>query len=128
ISVVRNLSIPGKIVMDNRRDLVTISTPNSVAIGDMNGDGKPDILASFGSVSKLAIYLNTSSPDNFSFGEKIELNTTATVNAICISDLDSDQRPDIIVSNTEAGSISFFRNKLSAFVLTSFSPASGSTG
>ena len=128
ISVVRNLSIPGKIVMDNRRDLMTIPTPESVAIADMNGDGKPDILASSSDVSQIVIYPSASSPGNFSFGEKIELNTTAPVNSICISDLDSDQRPDIIVSNTEAGSISFFRNKLSALVLYSFSPASGSTG
>jgi hypothetical protein len=128
ISIIRNLSIPGKIVMDNRWDLMTTGTPHSVAIGDMNGDGKPDILTSSGSPSKLVIYPSTSSSGNFSFGQKIELNTTASVNSICISDLDSDQRPDIIVSNENAGSISFFRNKLSALLLTSFSPASGSTG
>jgi hypothetical protein len=126
ISIIRNLSIPGKIVMDNRRDLVTTGTPGSVAIGDINGDGKPDILAA--SAGRLAIYPSTSSPGNFSFSNKIELNTTAPVGSICISDLDSDQRPDIIVSNKEAGSISFFRNKLSALVVTSFSPGSGSTG
>jgi VCBS repeat protein/IPT/TIG domain-containing protein len=128
ISIVRNLSIPGKISMGSKIDLVTIGTPKAVAIGDMNGDGKPDILASFGDVSKIAIYPNTSSPGNFSFDKEIELNTTAKVNSICISDLDSDQRPDIVVSNENAGSISFFRNKLSALLLTSFSPASGSTG
>lgn len=56
------------------------------------------------------------------------MNTTATINSICIADLDSDTRPDIIVSNEEAGSISFFRNKLGALLLTSFTPASGATG
>ena len=126
IAIIRNLSIPGKIVMDNRRDLMATGTPHVVAIGDMNGDGKPDILAA--SAGRLAIYPSTSSPGNFSFSNKIELATTAPVSSICISDLDSDQRPDIIVSNEEAGSISFFRNKLSALVVTSFSPASGSTG
>lgn len=126
ISIIRNLSTAGKITMDNRVDLVTAGSLRTVAVGDMNGDGKPDILTSY--EKKLAIYPNTGSPGNFSFDNAIELNTTASVNSICISDLDSDQRPDLIVSNEEAGSISFFRNKLSALLLTSFSPQSGSPG
>lgn len=128
ISIVHNLSVPGRIVMDNRRDLMTAHTPYSLAVGDMNGDGKPDILASFDDASKISIYPSTGSPGNFSFGQPIELNTTATINSICIADLDSDTRPDIIVSNEEAGSISLFRNKLNALLLTSFTPADGATG
>jgi hypothetical protein len=128
LSIVRNISIPGKIAMSSKVDFVTGNIPASVAVADMNGDGKADILASFEAVSKIVIYPNTGTPGNFTFGKEIELSTTAPVNSICVSDLDSDQRPDIIVSNQDAGSISFFRNRLSAFVLNSFSPAIGSTG
>lgn len=128
VSIVRNISIPGKIAMDSKIDIVTSNMPAAVAVADMNGDGKADILTSFETVSKIFIYPNTSTPGKFTFGKEIELSTTAPVNSICVSDLDSDQRPDIIVSNQDAGSISFFRNKLSAIVLNSFSPAIGSTG
>lgn len=126
ISIVRNLSIPGNILMDNRKDLTTIGTPGAVEIGDLNGDGKPDILAADNGA--LAIFPNTSTTGSFSFGNRIELTTAARVYSICVSDIDSDQRPDIIVSNEQVGSISFFRNKLSSLVVNSFSPASGTTG
>lgn len=128
VSIVRNISIPGKIAMDSKIDIVTGDMTAAVAVADMNGDGKADILTSFETVSKLFIYPNTSVPGKFTFGKEIELSTTAPVYSICVADLDSDQRPDIIVSNQGAGSISFFRNKLSAIVLNSFSPAIGSTG
>lgn len=95
-------------------------------IGDLNGDGKPDILVADNGA--LAIFPNTSTTGNFSFGNRIELTTAARVYSICVSDIDSDQRPDIIVSNEQVGSISFFRNKLSSLVVNSFSPASGTTG
>jgi hypothetical protein len=128
ISIVRNLSLPGKISMSSKKDFMTIDRVKSVGIGDMNGDGKPDIIASLANLYKMVIYPNTSTPGNFSFDQNIELNTIAPVNSICVFDLDSDARPDIIVSNENAGSISFFRNKLSALLLTSFSPVRGSTG
>ena len=128
LSVIRNLSAPGTIVMDNKKDLLSFTAPHGMAIGDINGDGKPEVLSATTGGSKISLYPNNSSPGNISFGEKIDIQTGSKPRSISIADLDSDQRPDIVVANTESGTVSFIRNKISAVSLTSISPVTGIAG
>lgn len=80
--------------------------------GDLNGDGKPDLLIGEGN-GNLSYYTNTSNGTSFSFSLvnrnafNILAGTYATPQLI---DLDKDGLLDIVCGNT-AGTIRYYRNK-----------------
>ena len=80
-----------------RRDFVTGRGPNSVAIGDLNGDGKPDLaLANEGSstVSVLLGYGDGTFGPRHDYGQ-----TGSNPHGVVIHDLNVDGKPDLIMSS-----------------------------
>ncbi|HCW08113.1 MAG TPA: hypothetical protein DGG95_12195 [Cytophagales bacterium] len=93
-----------------RYDKTTIAALNigaptaNVACGDLNGDGKPDIVASRGGNTRNQVYIikNTNSvAGTMSFAAQTSLFLDASQSAfrISIRDLNQDGKPEIIVSN-----------------------------
>lgn len=111
VSVYRNTSTPGSINLATRIDLPTGSNPYSVAIGDIDGDGKPDLaIANFLSAT-ISVFRNTSAPGNISFAAQQELPSIGTARMIAIGDLDGDTKPDLVVTNSLHNSITLYRNQ-----------------
>jgi hypothetical protein len=122
VSVLRNTSSIGNISFDTKADFTvgtgTASAPRSVAIGDFDGDGKPDLAVAnnFNSTTaNVSILRNTGTSGvsftSASFAAHLDFNTAPYASSVAIGDLDGDGKPDFAVANSYATSpLSVFRN------------------
>jgi FG-GAP-like repeat/Calx-beta domain/MBG domain (YGX type) len=87
------------------------SSPESVAIGDLNGDGKPDLAIANGGSSTVSILLNTTNPGAATPTFAIETNFSATGAAfVAIGDLNGDGRPDIATADANGTDVAVLLN------------------
>jgi hypothetical protein len=100
---------------------VTVDTPNSIAIADVNGDGVPDLVvattADTGAVNNAGfanVILGIKSPAG-TFDSGVQYATTGfNPSGIVAADLMSSGHIDLVVSNSGSGSISFYMHGTTA--------------
>lgn len=114
ISVFRNTSTTGSLTADSfapKVDFPTSRLPWAVAVGDLNGDGKPDIAVACGGGPNV-VYRNLSAPGSFTSNS---LESDGNFGAwgggsIIMDDLDGDGKTDIAIANYGRDSIEVYRN------------------
>jgi len=127
VSVFRNTSVSGSITTGSfaaKVDFTTGTKPNCVAIGDLDGDGKPDLAVTNAFGATVSVFRNTSTIGSItvgSFAAKVDFVTGTTPWAIAIGDLDGDGEPDLAVTNQSSYTVSVFRN---TSTIGSISPSS----
>ena len=110
ISVFRNTGTPGAVSYAAKIDFATGSNPRSVAIGDLDGDGKADLAVANGGSNMISVFRNTGTPGAISYAVKIDFATGANPYSVAIGDLDGDGKADLAVANSGSNTISVFRN------------------
>jgi hypothetical protein len=91
-------------------DLATAPSFLAVAVGDFNGDGKPDLAVT--NSPGVSIFLNTTATGATtpSFAANVDFTAQQVPDSIVIADFNGDGKPDIAVTNRFSRSVSVFLN------------------
>lgn len=95
-------------------DASTGNSPYRMAIADLDADGKPELVATNNSSSSIAsssisVFKNNSTSGNISL-VKTDFPSGPLPYGICISDLNGDTKPDIVVTNYGVATVSVLIN------------------
>ncbi len=82
-----------------------VGSPTGVAVGDFNGDGKPDLAVANG--DSVAILLGNG---DGTFQAAVDYGTAGGTSAVAVGDFNGDGKPDLVVSNSVDSSVSIFLN------------------
>ncbi len=86
-----------------KSDFTTGSGPTSVAIGDLNQDGRPDLAVTNSNSSTVSVLLGDGSGG---FGTKTDFGTAFNGSGVAIGDLDGDGKPDLVVTELSENIVS----------------------
>jgi len=96
----------------SQQPFTTGMTANSVTTADINGDGIPDVVVANINDNSVSVLLNSTAT-----GAQVPMLTTqktfaagAGAYAVTTADINGDGRPDVVVANYMAGSVSVFLN------------------
>ena len=116
VSIYRNTAMSGSISTSSfaaKVDFITGTGPFSLAMGDLDGDGKPDLAVANANSTTVSVYRNTSTAGSMgigSFAPKVDFTTGAYPASVAIGDLDEDGKPDLAIANYFSNSVSVLRN------------------
>ncbi|MBK8601102.1 MAG: VCBS repeat-containing protein [Flavobacterium sp.] len=118
VSIYSNTSTIGTVSFATKVDLVTGTNPLAVIIGDVDGNGRPDlVVANFGG-STASIFRNTSTSSAVSFAAKVDITTGSAPISVRLCDIDGDGRPDLAVANYSSNNVSVIRQDLPCTIPT----------
>ncbi len=108
VSVFRNSSTPGTIAFDSRADFATGASPDQIATGDLDGDGKIDLLVVDLHADSVTILRNTGTPGTIAFAPKQIMAAGTNAGSIAVGDMDNDGKPDLVACRGSV--VTVFRN------------------
>ncbi|HZY78673.1 MAG TPA: choice-of-anchor tandem repeat GloVer-containing protein [Cyclobacteriaceae bacterium] len=100
-------------LFDTRVDFTVDNNSYDVAIGDLDGDGRNDIVTANMAGPTISVLRNTATPGSItvsSFAPKIDFAATSGINSLKLWDLDGDKKPDVVYGIAN-GNIGVFRNQ-----------------
>ena len=77
--------------------------PTSVAVADVNGDGKPDLVVANAGANTVSMLAGSG---NGTFQPKVDYPTSGGPVAVAVADMSSDGKPDLVVANAGANTVS----------------------
>ncbi len=120
VSILKNTSTGPDIAFASKADFTIGGNSNAVKTADFNGDGKPDLLVSNGSLASVSLLGNTSSGSSISFASKADYTTGGNITSLTVADWNSDGKPDITTHSSSNSLYSFLRNQVSEPTLSAY--------
>jgi len=117
ISVLLNTTTTGASTpsFSSKTDFTTGSNTWGLFTGDVNGDGKTDLVSSNNFASSISVLLNTTPTGNATptFSAKTDFTVGTNPRHVSIGDLNGDGKPEIAATNTGSNNVSVFFNTVS---------------
>ena len=118
IGIIRNIGYPGLVNFTSSIEFRTDSNVFNaasfpgVAAGDLDGDGKPDLVVANTNTNSISFFKNTSTPGLISFATKLDLIHVGGPTHPSIGDLDGDGKSDLAIINLagNVNTLSVYRN------------------
>ncbi len=126
ISVLKNTGT-NSISFATQQTFATGGAPVSVVIGDIDGDGLPDLVIANFNDATVSVLQNTSTNGNISFANQVTFGAGVFPFSVSIGDLDGDGKLDLVTTNIGAAAISVLKNTTSNGTI-SFTGQGFSTG
>jgi hypothetical protein len=103
VSVLRNTSTNGVVSFEPKRDFTSGVGPRGIAVGDLDGDGRPDLLvANYGPGgigTTISVLRSLGAPGTVAFAPKVDFTVAGGPMGVAIGDLDGDGKADAVVAN-----------------------------
>src|SRR5262249_44491631 len=84
--------------------------PVALAAGDLNGDGRTDLVVADAGSDEVLIYLQNAG-GGFGPAPDYDVHVGVSPSALDLADVDGDGRPDVAVTNQFSGDVSVLRNQ-----------------
>jgi hypothetical protein len=113
VSILRNLAVIGTLTTSSFAPAVSLpGSGEYLTVGDLDGDGKPDVVVGYYSGASIYVYRNTVTNGSLttnSFASPIGFGAGGDVHAVALADLDGDGKPDV-VAVSQGDKLSVFKN------------------
>lgn len=101
--ILKNQSAIGQLAFDKPQSLSVSGQIVNVKSGDLDGDGKPDIVATDFEDGAVLVFLNQSNLSGISFADPTRINAAIQPWGVDLADISGNQQLDIIVATLAAG-------------------------
>ncbi len=113
-SVYMNTGSVGNMSFTSRINFPCGNSPVSSKCGDIDGDGKPDLVLTYITDNSVGIFKNTGTPGAISFASGVNFATGINPFSAAIADMNGDGKPELVVANYNGNSVSIFKNQINA--------------
>lgn len=114
IFVLKNQSLPGTLSFSSPNVITTSTTIAGLHIGDLDGDGKPELASSALLASSVMIFGNQCTSSTIQFASPVLISANQKPWGLDFGDVDGDGKPDIAVASITDKVITILNNQSTA--------------